>query len=94
MTTLLKALLMSSNLKGVTRVERKRNLEVRTLIGILATRETRLACAQAVQTAENSPQLSVDLEVAASLNMTFANTSRTGREVIWPHLMASAPSGI
>ena len=73
---------MSSSLKGVIRVERKRNLGVRILIGILAIRETRLAYAQAVQTAKNSPQLSVDSEVAASLNMTFANTSRTGREVI------------
>lgn len=82
MTTLLKALLMFSNLKATTKVERKRNLGVKTLTGTLAILETRLACAQAVQTAGNSLQLSVVLEVAASLNMTFANTSRTGREAI------------
>ena len=90
---LLKALLMSSNPKGVIRVARKKNLGVRTLTGTLAIRETRLACAQAVQTAENSPQLNVVLEVAASLNMTFANTSRTGREAIWLLSMAFVQFG-
>ena len=73
---------MFSNLKATKRVERKRNLAVKTLIGTLAILETRLAYAQAVQIAGNSPQLSVVLEVAASLNMTFANTSGTGREAI------------
>ena len=82
MTTLLKVLLMFSNLKATKKVERKRNLGVKTLIGTLAVLETMLACAQAVQTAGSSPQLSVVLEVAASLNMTFANILRTGREAI------------